>query len=304
MSKASQRHLVPEAAQPRVLAVAERLLVRADVIGVLPTPLDVVAATAGIEEVLDVSELPVPLLARKPSFLRRVVGALWYREQVAFVDYSQAPVRARFTEAHEIAHRALPWHCASHELLFDDERTIDYQTELEIEAEANLMAAYLLFQGQRFHQQAVDYELKLASPTLLAGQFDASLHATIRYYVEHHPEPVALAITGQHQRADGTVPVWTAVASPAFTAAHGPFAGWFPGKALQVGEADDVRPLGRLAHQALRGEDLPTLDLRRRDPDGEVGRYRAEAFYNQHCLFLMVTPRSRLRLGRRVRLAG
>jgi hypothetical protein len=283
---------------------AERLLVRADVIGVLPTPLDALAAAAGIEEVLDLSELSTALVARKPSFLRRVVGALWYREEVAFIDYGQPAVKARFTEAHEIAHRALPWHRASHELFLDDDQTIDYQTEIEIEAEANLMAAHLIFQGQRFHQQALDYDLTLATPTLLAAQFDASLHATIRYYIENHPEPVALAIAGQHRRADGTVPIWTTVSSPAFTAAHGSFASWFPSGGLTVGESEDVRPLGRLAHQALHGEALPTLEIRRADTDGVVGRYRAEAFFNRHCLFVMVTPRNRLRLGRRVRLAA
>lgn len=304
MRRPAQPTVPHEPTKLLVLAAAEQLLLGAGVAGVLPTPLDELAATAGIEEVLDVSALPAPLMARKPSFLRRIVGALWYREEIAFIDYSQPPARARFTEAHEVAHRALPWHRASHELLWDDDQTIDYQTELEIEAEANLMAAHLIFQGKRFHQQAQDYDLTLATPTLLAPRFDASLHATIRYYIENHAEPVALAIAGQHQRADGTVPVWTTVASPAFAAAHGAFSSWFPSRSLAVGETDTIRPLGRLAHQALNGDELPTLDIRRRHPDGEVRRYRAEAFFNCHCLFVMVTPHSRLRLGRRVRLAA
>ncbi len=296
--------VVPDVAQPRVLAVAERLLVRSDAAGVLPTPLDAVASCAGIEEVLDVSQLPPPLAARKPSFLRRVVGALWYRESVAFIDYSQPDARARFIEAHEIGHRALPWHRASHELFQDDEGTLHPDTELELEAEANLLAAHLLFQGHRFHQQALDYQLTLATPTLLAPQFGASLTATIRFYVEHHPEPVALAITGQYRGSDGTVPVWTALSSPTFAAHHGPFQAWFPTHRLQVADRDGVRPLGQLAVRALAGERQPDLVLRRRHPDGGTRHYRAEAFYNQRCLFLMVTPQRRLKLGRRVRLAS
>ncbi len=303
LPSAGGRLAVPEQAQPRVLVAAERLLVRAEALGLLPTPLDAVAASAGIEEVLDISELPAPLVARKPSFLRRVVGALLYRDQVAFIDYGQVEVRARYTEAHEIAHRALPWHQASHSLFLDDDQTLDPATELELEAEANLMAAHLLFQGQRFHQEAMDYELSLATPTLLAPRFGTSLHATIRYYVEHHPEPVALAITGQHRRSDGKVPIWTATESPTFAATHGSFRDWFPRSSLQVGDADTTRPLGRLAHEALHGDPHPTLDLRR-GRDGEVRRYQAEAFYNRHCVFLLITPRDRLRLGRRVQLAG
>lgn len=292
---------VPELARPRVLAAAEHLLLRTGVAGVVPTPLDAVAATAGIREVLDISELPAPMLARKPSFLRRVVGALVYREQVAFIDYSQAETRSRFTEAHEIAHRALPWHQASHELFFDDKHTLDPATERELEAEANLMGAHLLFQGQRYHQQAAEYELTLATPVLLASQYATSVHASIRYYVEHHPEPVALAIAGRLPGADGAVPVWTTVASPSFTTTHSDFARWFPTKRLEVG-AQTTRPLGQLARQALRGEDLPTVDLQRRN-EHLPHRYHAEAFFNQHCLFLLVTPHNRLRLGRRVRLA-
>lgn len=288
----------------RVAGLAERLLQRADAAGVLPTPLDAVADVAGIEEVLDISELPAALAARRPSFLRRVVGALLYREEVAFIDYGQTHVRARFTEAHEIAHRALPWHRASHELFLDDEHALDPGTELELEAEANLMAAQLLFQGVRFHERALSYELSLATPTLLAPQFGTSLHATIRYYVEHHPEPVALAITGQYPYSDDTVPVWNALASPTFVAEHGPFERWFPQNRLALGPGADVRPLGQVAHRALHGESHPTLELRRTGSDGEVRRYRAEAFYNQRCVFVLVTPRSGLRLGRRVRLAG
>lgn len=295
--------VVPAAARPRVQQSAERLLIRADAAGVLPTPLDQVAASAGIEEVLDLSALPAPLMARKPSFLKRVVGALWYREQVAFVDYSQVEVRARFTEAHEIAHRALPWHRQAHELSFDDEPALDAATEDELEAEANLMAAHLLFQGRRFHERAVDYELSLAAPVLLADQFGTSLHATIRYYVEHHPEPLALAVLGQIRRADGSVPVWTAVESPNFAQAHGPFADWFPACSLVLGEGEGVRPLGRVALHALQGEREPTVDLRRRRAGDEL-RYKAEAFYNKRCIFLLVVPRDRFRLGRRVRLAS
>lgn len=171
--------VVPDVAQPRVLAVAERLLVRSDAAGVLPTPLDAVASCAGIEEVLDVSQLPPPLAARKPSFLRRVVGALWYRESVAFIDYSQPDARARFIEAHEIGHRALPWHRASHELFQDDEGTLHPDTELELEAEANLLAAHLLFQGHRFHQQALDRRCSPHSSARRSPPRSASTSSTI-----------------------------------------------------------------------------------------------------------------------------
>lgn len=65
-----------------------------------------------------------------------------------------------------------------------------------------------MFQGGRFHARALDYETSLQAPIILAEQYGASFHASIRFYVEHHPEPVALIVAGRHQRADRTVPIW------------------------------------------------------------------------------------------------
>lgn len=295
---------LPEYTQRRVAGEIEALLQRAGVTGVVPTPLDVVGQAAGIEEVLDVGDLPPKLLAKKPSFLKRVVGALVYSDEIAFVDRSTGPCRGRFIEAHEISHRALAWHRGSHELLLDDDGRISRDTEEELEAEANHGAAHLLFQGVRFNEEALGYQVSLRAPLLLANRWGTSIHAAIWHYVEYHPDPVALAVTGSITRANGTVPIWNFLESDQFRHRYGRFADWFATPALTIGVSPDISPLGQLASRARHGEDLPSVDLRH-CVGGDTASFTGEAFYNQRSLFLMVRPKSRgMSLGRGIRLAA
>ena len=69
---------------------------------------------------------------------------------------------------------------------------------------------------------ALDYRHALATPIGLADDIGASIHATIREYVERHPNPTGLVITGRMVRPDGTVPICCAIQSPSFRARFGP----------------------------------------------------------------------------------
>ncbi len=176
----------------QIIAMAEAALRAADVVGVLPTPLERVGEVVGVAETIDIGDLPDDLTIAKPRSLRRILGAYAYRTNTAFVDLSQPVGRRRFIQAHETGHRLIPWHESSHRL--DDEARLFRDTEDELEDEANLAGTLLVFQGGRFHAQALDYENSIRTPILLAEEFGASYHASIRYYVEHHPEPIALVI--------------------------------------------------------------------------------------------------------------
>lgn len=292
-----------EAAQHRVAQEMDALLARSGVSGTVPTPLDVVGRSAGIKSVLAVGDLPESGLAKKPPLLRRLVGALMYREELAFVDRSTSLGRGRFIEAHEIVHGALGWHRDSHEIVFDDDGCIDRATEEELEAEANFGAARLLFQGTRFNEVALDYQVSLRVPLLLAGRWETSLHAAIWQYVEYHPDRVALIVTGTRLRANRTVPIWNTVESPAFRQRFGRFGDWFPKPELRMEAATEVPSFGQLANRAMLGEELPTDEV----PllvDGAPFPFIAEAFFNQRTVFVMVRPRGpKVALGRRIRLA-
>lgn len=284
----------------QIAGLVEAAIVKAGVEGVFPTPLDEVARAAGVSEVLNIAELPDDLRVAKPSVLRRILGAYLFRSNTAFVDLNQPRGRQRFIKAHETGHKLIPWHGPSYHL--DDEPRLFRDTEEQLEREANFAAALAIFQGGRFHERALDYENSVKTPILLADEFGASLHATIRFYVEHHPEPLGLAVAGRYSRADGTVPVFTAVESRSFRERFGPFSGILPAVPLREASGDEV--VAALARDALSGAgpvaDLITL----RDLGGNTVPFTVEAFFNLRNLFVVATLKTRLRRGRRVRLAG
>jgi hypothetical protein len=263
---------------------------------VVPTPLTVVGAVAGVAAVIDISEMPgdlVPKRSRRAQ-VKKWLGAYFFKAEVAFVDFSQAAGRARFTEAHELGHRVIPWHRGAY---VDDEQSLFRDTESLLEKEANLAAAHLIFQGSPFFERAFDYPLSLRTPILLAGQFGASLHPTIRFYVEQHVEPLAVVIAGRYPRHDGTVPIFQALESSAFRERFGPVAARFPSLSLPI---DETRPLGPLLNAARRSIEPSECPVSFKDARGARQRFVAEAFFNQYCFFLTFAPHSRLRHGRRI----
>jgi IrrE N-terminal-like domain len=280
----------------QIIATAEAALQAADVVGVLPTPLEHVGEVVGVGETIDIGDLPDDLTIAKPRSLRRILGAYAYRTNTAFVDLSQPLGRRRFIQAHETGHKLIPWHEASYHL--DDEARLFRDTEEELEDEANLAGTLLVFQGGRFHARALDYENSIRTPILLAEEFGASYHTSIRYYVEHHPEPIAVVIAGRYPRADGTVPIFTSVESKSFRERFGSFSSFFGPRGVSLVEADHpFAPLARSAYGAVN----PLSDITHlRDRAGRPVRCTIDTFYNQRCLFILVATRGILRRGRRV----
>lgn len=258
------------------------------------------ATAAEITEIIDISQLPDDIAARKPRAMRRILGALLHRERVAFVDLSQCEPRVRLTEAHEIGHRIIPWHQAAFQL--DDEERLLGNTRDQLEAEAYLAGGHLIFQGQRFLQHALDYQVSIGTPIALASDYGASMHATMRYYVLHHPDAVALLVAGRYQHRDGSVPIWTSIESASFAVKFGSLSSLMNGRLLIAGGVGE--PLGDIARNAMRttkvaAKDLPICDLR-----GDRSDFVAEAFYNQHNLFVQVAEKKAARFGRRIRIAA
>jgi hypothetical protein len=289
---------VNDLARRQILGAAQRALKCAGAYGVIPTPLDEVGEAVGVAEVIDIAQLPQDLVVSKPSALKKILGAFLYRAESAFVDFSQPEGRARFIQSHELGHRLVPWHEGAY---LDDERRLFRDTEELLELEANFAGAHLIFQGQPFFERALEYPLSLKAPLLLAEQFKASLHATIRYYVEHHPIPVAGLIAGQYTRADGTVPIFLSLESPKFRERFGPIATRFPRASLPL---NGSKPLGPLLVEARDAVDTAAKPVILFDRNGERLRCVAEAFFNQRCYFVMFAPASWLRLGRQIRVVA
>jgi hypothetical protein len=286
---------VDSLARRKIQALVEQALVEAGVAGTFPTPLDPLRNYVGIRERIDMSQLPEEFVAKKPPAWKRILGAVIYREETSFVDLSQTAERVLFTDAHETCHVLIPWHEDTHRL--DHEGNLFRDTKEEVEAEANLGAALLIFQNGRFHQHALGYQRTINTPILLASEYGASCHAAIRHYVEYHPDPVALAICGRY-RSYGSLPVWTSVESPLFRKEFGPLENLLP--VLPLGEES---PLAAVALEARRSPPSPpSQGVRVRNLRGEMKPFTAEAFFNQYCIFVMLAPRARVRTGRRVKV--
>src|SRR5262249_23678955 len=145
--------------QNRIAAIAERALVWADAAGNPPTPLEDVARAAGVLGFEPIENLPAEAESGKPSYWKRILGAVVFPTRVIYVDQMQEGGRASFTKAHETAHVLMPWHETAY--LLDDERRLFFGTREELEAEANLAAAHLIFQGHRYHQEALESETSI-----------------------------------------------------------------------------------------------------------------------------------------------
>lgn len=279
----------------RVAGLVDGALRKAEVLGVLPTPIEAVQAIAGINSRLDISklhDLPDP----PPRALSKVLGAIVFDERVVFIDGDQAEVRVRFTDAHEATHALCPWHEQTLRLV-DTEQTLFKEMSDLIEAEANYGAARLIFQGDHLMRRARDEQFSIQVPLVLAADYGASSTATIRYYVREHPAAVALLVTGRYARGDG-LPIWYSEESEPFLSRFGRLPVLLPdGPApLRAGT-----PLGDLI-EASRAASLTregTVGLRAKD--GTDRLFVAETFFNQHNFFMMVTERSARRLGHRQR---
>ncbi len=183
----------------------------------------------------------------------------------------------------------------------DEERLLGI-TRDELEREAYLADAHLIFQGEHFWRRAMDYQVSIGTPVALAPEYSASLHAAIRYYVTHHPAPVAVLVAGRYPRSNGSVPVWCSVDSPSFIEKFGTLADRMAGQLMIAGS--DGQPLGDIAMKAMPGAEVAAKDVIILDVNGEKRPFTAEAFYNHHNVFVMITKKKAAWFGRRVRVAA
>jgi hypothetical protein len=297
--------LLSSFSRERIARLAEDALRRADVVNVLPTPMEAVQQAVGIDEVIDISseKLPSAVEAKKPSKWKRVLGAWVYGERIAYVDRGEASVRVHFTDAHEATHAMCPWHGPT--LQVDDEDSLMGRLRKTVESEANYGAGHLIFQGGRFHRRALEEQVSIRTPLDFAREYGASKHATLHYYVEEHPDALALLVAGRFPRWNGTLPIWRTVESAEFLRRFGELSNHLPGEGLStLEEGTSPLPLADIVNASSHAIDPPTKELHLVDRGGSPRRFVAEAFFNGRCYFVLLTDRKARRLGRRVRLAN
>ena len=260
----------------RLQRIAEDALATAGVLGVLPTPLEALRPVAGIRAVEPIPTLPERI--RTPG--RRLLGALWFDERTIFLEEEQSEARRRFTEAHELMHALCPWHEAA--LREDTSDELFRAAVDQIEAEANLGAGMLLFQGRHFAGRAASERPSISAALTLAREYGASAHAALHHYVLTHAAALALLVVGRFPRRDGSLPVWRSVESLRYRKRYAPATAAIPGGLLQDS------PLRELVEAARRSSEPAVAGLPWPDAGGGLRRVRAEAHYNRHAFLVLL----------------
>src|SRR5271157_4563805 len=184
-----------------------RKLLRAAEVGrQLPTPKAQILACTRLVEMgeLNLAEYDQSLHEKASEFfyraMEKVVGFLDRRTKQFYVDPQLHHSRKTFVTYHEVIHRIIPWQ--HFECTTDDDFTLNPDCETLFESEANYGAAEILFQCNRFEEEARDYDLSVASALHLADEYEASCHSSLRRFVERNHRPCLLLILSPTSRVN------------------------------------------------------------------------------------------------------
>jgi Zn-dependent peptidase ImmA (M78 family) len=178
---------------------------------IFPTPID---------QIVDYSELiinnQVSLKHIHQGYLSRATDALFKAvskirgvfdrsNKTIYLDQELPNSKKNFVKLHEVGHGVIPWQMKSYEVIEDDDDSISHHTIEEFEKEANYFASITLFQHDRFSDQLNKLNLGIDSAMHLSELFGASIHATLRRFVECSSKRCALIVL-KGKRQAGSIP--------------------------------------------------------------------------------------------------
>lgn len=167
---------------------------------VFPTPIDQIISYTEliVSKEVDVSKIHSDYFSKATDALRRALskvrGVLDRKERTIYLDLSQKKPKLGFVKLHEVGHDVLPWQNKVHDILDDDDDSLNPETHDDFEAEASYFASATLFQNDRFLSELDKLSLEIESPMHLAKLFGASVHASLRRYVEYSKNKCALVV--------------------------------------------------------------------------------------------------------------
>jgi hypothetical protein len=172
--------------------IVETLLIEAGAAGVLPTDPKKLLGYLKLEQLTFDFAQELGGVAGSSDLPHNLRAMLSPKDRIVATHSGMAEARTRFSVFHEIGHFILPEH--QEELFADDDRTLSWWTKSRFEGEANRLAAELLFQGNRFSEEALAMNTSVHSVLDLAPKYGASFEAGLRRYTEKHILPLALVV--------------------------------------------------------------------------------------------------------------
>ena len=179
--------------------ISKEILKQSKAYDTFPTPVDKIVnyAELNVAENINLSKLEPDFFDKFSgafkNTLDKIRGLLDREEKVIYLDLDQTTNRKNFVKLHEVGHDVLPWQKATLKYL-DNNSTLDLNTSESFEAEANYFASATLFQHDRFIRELNKLPLGIESSLHLSKFFGASIHATLRRYVEHTKKRCALIV--------------------------------------------------------------------------------------------------------------
>ena len=176
--------------------------------GKLPTPVDSIVEYSElvVNSSIDISKVHESYIQKAPralfKALEKVRGLFDRKKKLIYLDLSQLPTRKNFVKLHETGHGVLPWQQGIHEVLEDDDDSLSAYVNEEFETEANYFASVTLFQHDRFLEEVRKLNLGIDSAMHLSKLFGASVHATLRTYVEKSSKRCALIVLDKMKSSD------------------------------------------------------------------------------------------------------
>lgn len=224
----------------------------------------------------------IPNVASVPKNLR---AALSPGEKVVATHAALSPKRLRFSVLHEIGHFVLPEH--RDRLFVDTDETLSWWTKVRLEREANQMAAELLFQGQRFTEEAVAMPLSCRTVHDLAPRYGASYESSMRRYVERHVLPCAVIVFDKVTQTSDESDPEDEQYKIQYTIASNPFRKqFFAGVENQEGfsRGSDMYKV----HGARDVGNVVDTELTVERQSGEAWKFQTELFTNGYKIFQFV----------------
>lgn len=270
-----------------IIQLVQRTLLRADCIGVLPTPIDQLYNQLRIQtiDLPPVDDLPNLRLGHvSKDFLKlalqKIRGIADLRRRAVYLPTGKEGPRRNFTKGHELGHQLIPWHSIGRDCV-DTDKTLSPSVKDTFEREANFFSSEIIFQGESFRKMARDYAATFENVFVLADLHGASNQATLWKFTEEYDFPIASLIYYRNGWT-GEFRLWKSIASQSFRTKYAGLI--FPEKIASDHPWEE----------AVSKMDLCEGELPIPLATGKLVRLAWCSWWNTHALSIMLKKRSRL----------